>query len=540
MIKLQGQYSFETFSAWLSEPANPIELAFSSGLEVENGDMQVTHILIPINRSHESPIFDFLAIPSIEFKLVNKVYSLQAKYVLIKVSDQICLIVSTHQNNVTDSPENTNAINQLSNFVESEFGVSKVFYLGDIQTMPQLTVGLNDFFGTKNSVSIEDLLKFFPKTVRVDPSSRRFLPDKILTAGPTISSLERAYVADATARGWNNNHSDYLEAFQQEFSNLVGSKFALATSSCTGALHLSLLALGIGPGDEVIVPDITWVATASAVMYVGAKPIFVDVDVNTWTIDVMQARAAITSKTKAIIPVHLYGFGANMNRIMALAKEFELAVIEDAAPAIGTRIEDRFAGTFGQFGCYSFQGAKLLVTGEGGMLVTDDEDLFERAKKIQDHGRRPGTFWIEELGHKYKMNNITAALGLAQIQRSQNQIRKKRQINEWYREGLSKIASISFQEEFSDSEAICWMTSIRISADANISRDDIALLLKSDGIDTRPVFPSISQYKIWGYSPDTPRNSKQIGDSGLNLPSGVNLNEVSVQKVIKSLSRILS
>ena len=313
----------------------------------------------------------------------------------------------------------------------------------------------------------------------------------------------------------------------------------MATSSCTGALHLSLLALGIGAGDEVLVPDITWVATASAVRYVGATPIFVDIDRSNWTIDISEISKLITPATKAIMPVHLYGYGAAMPEIMEIANKHNLFVIEDAAPAIGTTIDGKLAGTFGDFGCYSFQGAKLLVTGEGGMLVTNNSDIFAKAKKIQDHGRKPGTFWIEELGHKYKMNNITAALGLGQIQRSENQIFRKRRINEWYRDLLSDVPGISFQNQADGTESICWMTSFTLEPTHAVSRDQLISELKNRGIDSRPVFPSISQYKIWGYETSIPINSKYIGDNGINLPSGVLLNRNSIEKVAQNIREIL-
>lgn len=363
--------------------------------------------------------------------------------------------------------------------------------------------------------------------------SMNFIPSPVLTAGPSISVLENSYVADAVRNGWNAHHSDYLLRFEQEFAEYVGAKYAMATSSCTGALHLSLLALGIGPGDEVIVPDITWVATASAVRYVGAKPVFVDVLPDSWTMDPHEIKSAITRHTKAIIPVHLYGYGAKMPEIMGLAREFNLNVIEDAAPAIGTRVNDKFAGTFGDFGCYSFQGAKLLVTGEGGMVVTNDPNLYAKVKKIQDHGRKPGTFWIEELGYKYKMNNLTAAFGLAQIQRAQNQIDRKRRINSWYVEGLKDIPAISFQKEDPHTSSICWMTSFILKESSKVSRDELIVALKTNDIDSRPVFPSISQYKIWGYEPEIPRISKSIGDSGINLPSGVMLNKKTIDRVVE-------
>ena len=181
------------------------------------------------------------------------------------------------------------------------------------------------------------------------------------------------------------------------------------------------------------------------------------------------------------------------------ALENNLFVIEDAAPAIGTEIDGKRAGTFGNFGCFSFQGAKLLVTGEGGMLVTDEQELYKLAKKNQDHGRKPGTFWIDELGHKYKMNNITAALGLAQIERVENQIFRKRRINSWYTENLSDIPDITFQCESPGTSSICWMTSFILNEGSQKSRDELINSLKKDGIDSRPVFPAISQYPIWQY-----------------------------------------
>jgi len=355
-------------------------------------------------------------------------------------------------------------------------------------------------------------------------------PNQILTAGPSISSREIVYVGKAVSLGWNLHHSKYIKLFEEKFAESVGSKYAMATSSCTGALHLSLLSLGIGPGDEVIVPDITWVATASAVAYVGAKPIFADVDPVSWNITVKSIQKVLTNKTKAIIPVHLYGFGAPMVEIDSFAKSNNLFIIEDAAPAIGTEINGKFAGTFGQFGCYSFQGAKLLVTGEGGMLVSNNEDLIKKAWKIQDHGRRPGTFWIEELGYKYKMNNITAALGLAQIERVGVQIEKKREINFLYREFLTGIEHLSFQEELPNTKSICWMTSIQFS---KISGLDIALLAKflgENGVDTRPVFPTIHSYPMWNVDVENPVSS-YISSNSINLPSGVALTHGSVKKI---------
>lgn len=361
------------------------------------------------------------------------------------------------------------------------------------------------------------------------------IPELILTAGPSISNREIVYVNDAVSNGWNNHHSDYINRFEIEFAQKLGVKHAMATSSCTGALHISLLALGIGPGDEVIVPDITWVATAAAVAYVGATPIFVDVDSNSWNISVREIELSITPKTKAIIAVHLYGFPAAMERISELAVKHNLRVIEDAAPAIGAQVGDKFAGTFGDFGCFSFQGAKLLVTGEGGMLVTNNTELYEKAWKIQDHGRKPGTFWIEELGHKYKMNNVTAALGLAQIQRADVQIERKREINRIYRSEINSLGDIKFQEELPNTRAICWMTSITLGQDILGSASGLAMFLKSRGIDTRPVFPTIHAYPMWK-SDVVNSNAATISQRSLNLPSGVRLPDAAIKKVAHEIN----
>ena len=443
----------------------------------------------------------------------------------------------------------TEALRALENIIDLEFSVTSIklrvlesnnhavkFYLnnGYVVTNKEQLKWVHN---SKGSVlmpgnPVED--SFLSMEKQLQPNTVE-IPNPILTAGPSISPREISYVTDAVSHGWNHNHSDYLSKFEREFADFVGVKNAMATSSCTGALHLALLSLGIGPGDEVLVPEITWVASASAIHYVGATPVFVDVDPVTWTIDPIQIEKQITSKTKAIIPVHLYGFAASMKKIMEIAKERNIFVVEDAAPAIGTLLESKSAGTFGEFGCYSFQGAKLLVTGEGGMLVSNNDDLFAKARKIQDHGRKPGTFWIEEVGYKYKMNNITAALGLAQLQRANNQIERKRRINAWYREGLGDLVHINFQEEAENSRSICWMTSFSLNPDSGISREELMGQLKQKGIDTRPVFPAISQYPIWRYKPETQPVAKLIGDTSINLPSGVGLNKRSIQYIIESI-----
>ena len=359
----------------------------------------------------------------------------------------------------------------------------------------------------------------------------------ILTAGPAITSVERNFAANAAAFGWNAHHSDYLIEFEKHFARYVGAQYAVATSSCTGALHLSLLALGIGPGDEVVVPDITWVATASAVKYVGATPIFADVDLLSWTIDIESIKKVTTKRTRAIIPVHLYGYAANMPEIIEFASKKSLFVIEDAAPAIGTTIEGRGAGTFGEIGCFSFQGAKMLVTGEGGMVVTDSKLLYNRLRKLQEHGRIPGTFWIDEIGQKYKLSNLAASIGLAQLTSVERQIHKKRLNNLEYKRELSSNSRIVFQEEIPNSRSICWMTSIIIPG---VNRAKLFSHLKLSGIDTRPTFPRISTYPIWSKEyKHAFSNAEQIAEFGINLPSGVNITKEQIVFISRTILEFL-
>ena len=218
----------------------------------------------------------------------------------------------------------------------------------------------------------------------------------------------------------------HLKKFEHDFCKYIDVKYSIATSSCTGAMQLALMALEIGIGDEVIVPDITWVSTANVVHAVGATPIFADVNINTWTIDPQSRESIITKNTKAIIPVHMYGHPAEMDKILDIANKYDLKIIEDAAPSIGSEFKGQKTGSFGDFSCFSFQGAKLLVTGEGGMLCTNNQKLYNKVYRIWDQGRIPGTFWIEEYGPKYKLSNIQAAIGLGQLFRNDLMIEKEK------------------------------------------------------------------------------------------------------------------
>lgn len=354
----------------------------------------------------------------------------------------------------------------------------------------------------------------------------------ILTAGPHISAREASYALDAARFGWNSQWSRYLTRFEQEFAEYVGTKHAIATSSCTGALHLSLLGLGIGPGDEVIVPDITWVATANAVMYTGATPVFADVEEGTWCLDPDSFEAQITEHTKAVMPVHLYGQPARMDRICEIAERHGLKMVEDAAPAIGATFGGRKTGTFGDAAAFSFQGAKLVVAGEGGMLVTDDTDLYERIRLLWDQGRdATRTFWINKLGWKYKMSNVQAAIGLGQLQQAEHLISAKRRVFSWYEEELAGVEGLRLQRESPEGRSIYWMTNAELEEGVGIERDELRKVMLDRGVDTRPVFPAISQYPIWPRPQEPQPTALRVGQRAINLPSGVLLRREHVAYV---------
>jgi len=362
----------------------------------------------------------------------------------------------------------------------------------------------------------------------------------ILTAGPSVSAREGGYAYDAAMLGWNRNWSTYLTRFEQRFADYIGVKYAIATSSCTGALQIALMALDIGPGDEVIVPDLTWVATANAIRYVGAVPIFADIELDTWNLDVASIERLISEKTRAIIPVHMYGHPARMTGIVALANQYGLHIVEDAAPAVGAAWKGRRCGAFGDFAAFSFQGAKLLVTGEGGMLVTDDDALYRKALKIWDQGRNPTrTFWIDADGVKFKMSNVQAAIGLAQLERIDELIEMKRRLFSWYRDSLEHVPYLTLNQEVEGARSIYWMSSLRLDQAASIDRDQLMLRLKGENIDTRPVFPAISQYPIWARQQVPQPIALQVSECAMNLPSGVCLTREQVDYVCRTIRAIM-
>jgi len=363
------------------------------------------------------------------------------------------------------------------------------------------------------------------------------LHKKILTAGPSISKLEVKYVLDAVKNGWNENWNYYLKKFERKLADYIDVKYAISASSCTGAMHAALIAMGIKPGDEVILPDLAWVAAGNVVLYVGAKPIFVDVDVDSFCIDPESIKKAINAKTKAIIPVHMYGHPADMREIMNIATEHNLVVLEDAAPSLGAEIDGKKTGSFGDMAAFSFQGAKTLVTGEGGMLVTNNEKYYQRASKLMDQGRDPSrTFWIDELGLKYKMSNIQAALGLAQLERIDEFIEKKIKINQWYRKDLEGVKEIRVSSQSDYCKSVHWITSIIV--DDKIDKDLVMKELKKRNIDSRPFFYPMSSFGYFNTNVEN-KVSMKLSRKGINLPSGLRLNRKDISWVSSCIKKII-
>jgi len=371
---------------------------------------------------------------------------------------------------------------------------------------------------------------------------------KIPVAGPWVTDKEVAYVADAAANAWYENANSFNHRFEALFAEYCGTEFAISLPHCTSAIHLSLLALSIGPGDEVILPDATWIASAAPVSQVGAIPVFVDVDPLTWCMDVDALVAAITPRTKAIIPVDLYGGMPDMAALLAVADRHGIPVIEDAAEALGSEYDGRKAGSFGRTGVFSFHGSKTLTTGEGGMLVTSDRALRDRILFLRDHGRVPGDvqFYNAEVAYKYKMSALQAAFGLAQLERVDELITRKRQIFDWYKQRLGPVNGLVLNAEPVRVKNSYWMVTILIQADLGIHKDALIRALSERHIDSRPFFHPLSSLPAYAKLPGVDMARKQnsvaydIGARGVNLPSGFNLTEEDVDYVCASVVDILT
>ena len=359
---------------------------------------------------------------------------------------------------------------------------------------------------------------------------------------PSITDLEVRYAADAAASGWGDQCYAYIERFEELFKQHLGVSYAVATSSCTGALHMGMAALGIGPGDEVIMADTNWIATASPIVNLGAKPVFVDILPDSWCIDPNQAEAAITPRTKAIVAVHLYGNLCDMDRLLAIGEKHEIPIIEDAAEAIGSVYHGKHAGSMGKFSAFSFHGTKTLTTGEGGMFVTNDKDLCERVLTLSNHGRARGQtkqFWPDVVGFKYKMSNIQASIGVAQMERIGPLIQRKRDILAAYRERLAYSPGVSINPEPEGTVNGAWMPTVVFESETGITREALQAAFATENADARVFFWPLSSLPMfepvrtnvlaWG-----------IPGRAINLPSYHDISVGEIERVVGVIKGLIN
>jgi perosamine synthetase len=363
-----------------------------------------------------------------------------------------------------------------------------------------------------------------------------------------VSDLEARFVAEAALNDWYGKAAQSVGLFEREFASHLGIAHAAAVPHCTHAIHLALLALGIGPGDEVVVPESTWVATAAPITYVGATPVFADIDPVSWCVSADSVAAAITPRTKAILTVDLYGGVADADTLQEVAGGAGLALIEDAAQAIGSMYKGRPAGTLGDIATFSFHGTKVLTTGEGGMLVTDRSDLIERVARLRDHGRTPEGFKYfvtDEVGYKYRMSSLQAAFGRAQLIRLDELLDRKRQIFGWYDERLADAAGLQLNVEMPETTNSYWMVTVVVDPSHGLATRDLMRLFDEEAIDTRPFFPPLSSLPAFHDNPsvvDAERRNPvayDIGGRSVNLPSALVLTEDDVDRVCTVLLEIL-
>jgi perosamine synthetase len=356
---------------------------------------------------------------------------------------------------------------------------------------------------------------------------------RIYYAKPSITEREIRYATDAAAHGWGEHCYDYVRRFEALFREHLAVEYAIATSSCTGAMHIGLAALGIGRGDEVILADINWIASVAPVTHVGATPVFVDILADTWCLDPAKVEAAITPRTKAIIAVHLYGNLCDMDALLAIGAKHGIPVIEDAAEAIGSQWYGRRAGAMGIFGAFSFHGTKTVTTGEGGMFVTRDRALYELALTLSNHGRARGEarqFWPERLGFKYRLANVQAAIGCAQMERVEELIAGKRAVFEFYASALDGLP-LRLNPEPDGTINGYWMPTVVVDAGARFDRAALLAAFAAEQIDGRVFFWPLSALPMFERKSDN-KISYGIHPRAVNLPSYHDLGENEMQRVV--------
>ncbi len=357
-------------------------------------------------------------------------------------------------------------------------------------------------------------------------------------AEPSFEGKELEYVTDCVRSGWVSSLGQYVKRFEQEFAAFCGVRHGVATHNGTVALHLALAALGIGAGNEVILPTLTFVATANAVTYAGATPILVDSESHTWNIAPEAVARAITPRTRAIIAVHLYGHPADMDSLRALAEQHDLALIEDAAEAHGARYKGRRAGSLSDVAIFSFFGNKIITTGEGGMILTDDSALAERCFFLENQARhKENPYWHPEIGYNYRMTNLQAALGVAQLERIEDLIAVRIRNAAHYGRRLSEVPGLRLPPCAQWAENVYWMYTVLVEEEYGLDRDTLMDRLRQRGIDTRPAFYPVHTLPMYYVGQRFPV-AEEIGRKGLNLPSGATLTPEQVDQVCDELAEM--
>jgi len=357
---------------------------------------------------------------------------------------------------------------------------------------------------------------------------------------PSITDKEVAYATDAARIGWGERCYDYIYRFEDLFKTFVGAKYAIATSSCTGALHMGLAALDIGPGDEVIMADTNWIASAAPISYLGATPVFVDILPDTWCLDPDLVERAVTQRTKAILAVHLYGNLCDLDALRDIGRRHGVPVIEDAAEAIGSRWKGAHAGSLGLFGTFSFHGTKTITTGEGGMFVTSHAALYQKVLTLSNHGRRAEQtkqFWPDEIGFKYKLSNIQAAIGCAQVERIEELIAGKRRVFSHYAARLGQIPALALNPSGDGDENGYWMPTVVFPRQFGITRETLQAAFAASSIDARVFFHPLSSLPMFAPQPDN-RNAYDIPTRAINLPSYHDMTDQDLNRVVAVILRL--
>ncbi len=365
-------------------------------------------------------------------------------------------------------------------------------------------------------------------------------PSRIYYTKPSITELEIGYATDAATNGWGEHCYDYIHRFEAMFRAHLGVKHAIATSSATGALHIGMAAMGIGAGDEVVLGDINWIASAAPIIYLGATPVLVDVLADSWCLDPAAVEASITPNTRAILAVHLYGNLCDMQALRDIGKRHGIPVIEDAAEAIGSVWHGQRAGSMGIFGAFSFHGTKTVTAGEGGIFVTNDDALYEKALTLSNHGRARGEtrqFWPAMIGFKYKMSNMQAAIGCGQMERIEELMAGKRRVFDYYHDALRGLP-LRMNPEPSGTTNGYWMPTIVVDHDVQFDREELLAKLKAQNIDGRVFFWPLSSLGLFK-AISSHRVSDSLSRRAINLPSYHDMTKADLERVVSVLRPLL-